>query len=290
MATGLLSKLTGKKKHASYGTITQEPVTPTYETPSPPPAQSNLSEFLNFRFIGIFINHALLSMLDHAYIALLAVYYGTPISSGGLGLDASQIGLILGLTGLVHGVVQTVIFTPLYTTFDPKKLYIACVFVEIPWYACFPWLSAIARTHGTSYPGLWILLTVHLAFLLPMYTAYSASFIVIFSAGGLTLSFAGAMFMFVSCASPTPALLGATNGLAQTVFSGMGAFIPAGVTVRVLFSSGASGFCNTKTPTGTIRHVCRVQTHQWQPCIRGYEQSWSDGCSRWHISTSCKTG
>lgn len=263
MATGFLSKLTGKKLHPSYGTITQESVTPTYETPSPLPAQSNnLSEFLNLRFIGIFINHALLSMLDHAYIALLAVYYGTPISSGGLGLDASQIGLILGLTGLVHGVVQTVVFTPLYTSFDPKKLYIACVLVEIPWYACFPWLSALARTHGTSYPGLWILLTVHLAFLLPMYTAYSASFIGLFSAGGLTLSFAGAMFMFVSCASPTPALLGATNGLAQTVFSGMGAFIPAGVTVRPI-SFQAHRDTLTQKPTGTIRHICRVQSPKW---------------------------
>jgi hypothetical protein len=182
VANDLLAKLTGKKKHTSYGTITHEPIPPTHKSLAEiPVTQPKLSDLFTRRLIGVFVNHTLLSMLDHAYIALLAIYLATPITSGGLGLDASQIGLIIGVTGLAHGLLQTVCFTPLYKTFDPKKLYTFCMAVTIPWYAFFPCVNAMVRTHGISYPGVWILLTVQLALLLPSYTSFSASLCVFYA-------------------------------------------------------------------------------------------------------------
>ncbi|GJJ13326.1 hypothetical protein Clacol_007578 [Clathrus columnatus] len=89
-----------------------------------------------------------------AYVALLAIFLATPIASGGLGLDISQIGLLIGGMGLFHG-----------------------------------------------------------------YTAFSA------------------MYIFISCASPTKELLGTTNGIAQTVFSTMGIIGPSGITALFALSN-----------------------------------------------------
>ncbi|KAF8526099.1 major facilitator superfamily domain-containing protein [Gautieria morchelliformis] len=209
VATTLISKFTGKKQpRPSYGTIDNGGV----DEPPAPVDESNLSELFTSRIIRVFVNHAFLAVLDHAYIALLAIFLATPITSGGLGLIPSQIGIILGISGLVHGLLQTICFAPLYRTFDPKTLYTCCVAIIIPAYACFPCINALARAHGLSYPGVWILLVLQLFLLLPSYTAFSA------------------MFIFISSSSPTPALLGTTNGFAQTIFSSMGAIGPAGVT------------------------------------------------------------
>lgn len=149
------------------------------EHPSPV-VDSKISDLFTSRLIGVFVNHALLAILDHSYIALLAIFLATPITSGGLGLNASQIGLILGLTGLVHGVVQTLCFAPLYRTFDPKKLYTFCISINIPVYASFPCINALARAHGLSYPGVWIILFLQLLLLLPSYTAFSTCLWILF--------------------------------------------------------------------------------------------------------------
>ncbi|KAF8587553.1 MFS general substrate transporter [Ramaria rubella] len=219
IASSFISKFTGLKKpaHISYGTITQESnghslAAAAVDETSTPIDDSKISDLFTKRLICVLVNHALLAVLDHSYIALVAVFLATPITSGGLGLSPWQIGGILGMTGLVHGVLQAFCFAPLYRTFDPKQLYTFCIGMIIPAYACFPFINGLARAHGVGYPGLWVLLIFQLFLLLPSYTAFSA------------------MFIFISNSSPTPALLGTTNGLAQTIFSSMGAIGPAGVT------------------------------------------------------------
>ena len=149
---------------------------PNGTKPLAPEADSKLSMLFTSRLMCVLVNHALLAILDHSYIALVAVFLATPITSGGLGLSPSHIGYILGTTGLVHGVLQAFCFAPLYRTFDPKNLYTFCMAMIIPAYACFPFINALARTYGLAYPGLWVLLVFQLFLLLPSYTAFSAYF------------------------------------------------------------------------------------------------------------------
>ncbi|KAF8527517.1 MFS general substrate transporter [Hysterangium stoloniferum] len=211
--TAFFSTLFFIKEVSSYGTIVSTSEHDSSDTPTyADPAKTRLSLLLTPRLISVLINHALLAILDHSYIALVAVFLATPITSGGLGLDPLQIGIILGSTGLIHGVLQSFCFAPLYRAFDPKRLYTFCMAMIIPAYACFPIINILARSKGLAYPGVWVLVVFQLLLLLPSYTAFSA------------------MFIFISCAAPTKELLGTTNGVAQTIFSSMGAIGPAGVT------------------------------------------------------------
>lgn len=200
------------QKKLSYGTTNAHTSAVTEATlPSSDPTQ--LSLLFNRHLVSILLNHALLALLDQSYIALLAVFFATPITSGGLGLTPSQIGFILAGTGLLHGTLQPFCFDRLYRNVDPKRLYTICMFMVAPAYACFSLLSVLAKIHGLKSPLSWIVLLIQILLLLPTYTAFSA------------------MFIFISCASPTKELTGTTNGIAQTVFSLMGAIGPAGVTV-----------------------------------------------------------
>lgn len=175
-----------------------------------------LSLLWNRHLLSILFNHALLALLDQSYIALLAVFLATPITSGGLGFTPSQIGFLLGGTGLFHGILQPFCFASLYHNMDPKRLYTICMFMTVPAYACFPIINGLAKIWGLESPTIWVVIVLQVILLLPTYTAFSA------------------MFIFISCAAPTKDLTGTTNGIAQTVFSSMGAIGPAGVTVRLL--------------------------------------------------------
>ena len=179
-----ISKITHKKLGpASYGTIEPEQNSNSHamdgtEPPAPAAdsADSKLSLLFTSRLMSVLVNYAFLAILEHSQMALEAVFLATPITSGGLGLSPSHIGIILGTTGFVHGVLQTFCFAPLYRTFDPKNLYTFCMSMSIPVYACFPGINALARIHGLAYPGVWVLLVFQLSLLLPSYTAFSACF------------------------------------------------------------------------------------------------------------------
>lgn len=179
------------------------------------PENIRLSLLLNRRMFGIIVNQVFLAFIDQAYVALLAIFLGTPIASGGLGLNISQIGLLIGGMGLFHGILQPFCFGPLYRRIDPKTLYTFCMLLMVPMYACLPVMGWLARRHGIEYPGVWVVMALHFILLLPSYTAFSA------------------MYIFISCAAPTKELLGTTNGVGQTVFSTMGIFGPAGITVSL---------------------------------------------------------
>jgi len=203
----------------TYGSITSdsgvredERNTPSHSTDIVK-QEKHLSLLLTPRLLRVLLNHALLAILEHSYLALVALFYATPIESGGLGLSPSKLGILLGSTGLVHGILQPFCFRPLYRTFHPKNLYTACVAASIPAYACFPIINALARSHGPHYPGVWIYVVIQAFLLLPSYTCFSA------------------IHIFISNSAPTPALLGTTMGVAQTLFSAMGTIGPSGATV-----------------------------------------------------------
>lgn len=186
----------------------------SYESaPQPSKEDMRLSLLLTPRLFRVLLNHALLAILEHSYLALVALFYATPIQSGGLGLSPSKIGILLGTTGLVHGVLQPFCFSTLYRSFHPKMLYTVCIAASLPAYACFPFINALARAHGPWYSGVWILVVIQAFLLLPSYTTFSA------------------MGIFISTSAPTPALLGTTMGVSQTLFSSMGTIGPSGVTV-----------------------------------------------------------
>ena len=101
------------------------------------------------------------------------------------------------------------------------------------------------------------------------------------------LTSAGAMFIFISCSSPTPALLGTTNGFAQTVFSSMGAIGPAGVTVR-FFRSAHITFKLIFELKVVVRHFHRTKPTWRPPGVRCHVQYWPHSRACKHLSSPWK--
>ncbi|KIJ26674.1 hypothetical protein M422DRAFT_236419 [Sphaerobolus stellatus SS14] len=210
--------------HPSYGTIQSIEPTSNSRTeggdhPNSPITRNNLdadeehlSILLTPRLLRVLINHALLALLEHSYLALVALFYATPIETGGLGLSPSKLGLLLGTIGLTHGILQPFCFSPLYRTFHPKNLYTTCLAASILAYICFPVINTIARAKGNSHPAVWVIVVIQSFLLLPSYTAFSA------------------MHIFISNAAPSPGLIGTTMGVSQTLFSAMGIIGPSGTT------------------------------------------------------------
>ncbi|KAF8183403.1 member of major facilitator superfamily multidrug-resistance, DHA1 sub-family [Pholiota molesta] len=153
-------------------------------------------------------NYAALSLVDIAFRAVQPLFFSTPIEMGGLGLPPPTIGNILSVFGVLNGLFQVFFFAWINDRYGSKKLFIAGMTSAIPVFAMFPLMNHIARAQGYS-TLLWAVI------LLQIVTSIAIS-----------LSY-GAIFIFISNASPNRASLGATNGLCQMSVSIMRAIGPA---------------------------------------------------------------
>jgi len=160
-------------------------------------------------------NYASLSLVDIGMKAIQPVFLSTPIRLGGLGLPPSSIGTILSVQGFLNGIFSIFFFAKIHDRWGAKKTFIAGVAAAIPATVMYPTANAFARSQGYSI-AVWIAIGIQ-----------------IISAILHNLSF-GAIFIFISAASPNRASLGATNGLSQLSVSIMRTIGPA--SVNSLFS------------------------------------------------------
>jgi len=165
-------------------------------------------ELFTRRVIVAAANYAFLSLVDIAFRAIQPLFLSTPIHLGGLGLPPSTIGKILAVFGVLNGMFQVFFFASIHDRWGSKKIFTAGIASALPVFACFPAINYLARISGYS-NALWALV----------------GFQIVMSIG-LSLSY-GAIFIFISAASPNRASLGATNGLSQTTVSLMRAIGPA---------------------------------------------------------------
>jgi hypothetical protein len=95
-------------------------------------------------------NYATLSLVDISYRAIRPLFFSTPISSGGLGLDPPSIGEILAWFGIITGIFQVTCFARAHTLWGTKKLYVGGLCCAVPIFALFPVMNAMARVYGVG--------------------------------------------------------------------------------------------------------------------------------------------
>ncbi|KAG2056831.1 MFS general substrate transporter [Suillus hirtellus] len=153
-------------------------------------------------------SYAGIALIDIAFRTVQPVFYATPISLGGLGLDTPTIGTILALQGILNGAMQPLAFARLYDIMGAKKLWLFAVTCALPMVALLPTLNTLARSSGIV-QSIWYLVTLQVALM------------------GCTSFAYGISFMYITAASPNRASVGATNGFAQVIVSIMRAVGPA---------------------------------------------------------------
>ncbi|KAF8896544.1 member of major facilitator superfamily multidrug-resistance, DHA1 sub-family, partial [Infundibulicybe gibba] len=153
-------------------------------------------------------NYAFLSLVDIAYRAIQPLFLSTPIELGGLGLPPPTIGNLLSIFGILNGIFQVFFFAGIHDRWGSKKVFIAGIASAIPVFILFPIISHLAQSRGLS-TTVWTLVILQIVISIPLSLSY------------------GAIFIFISAASPNRASLGATNGLSQMSVSIMRAIGPA---------------------------------------------------------------
>ncbi|KAL1660901.1 major facilitator superfamily domain-containing protein [Schizophyllum commune] len=167
-----------------------------------------LNKLIIPRVIIAGMNYAFLSLVDIAYRAIQPLFFSTPIELGGLGLPPAHIGSILSVFGILNGIFQIFFFARIHDHFGSKKTFIAGIAASIPIIMLFPLMSLYAKAEGYS-AMVWVFVGLQIVLSLLISLSY------------------GAVFIFISAASPNRASLGATNGLCQMSVSIMRAIGPA---------------------------------------------------------------
>ncbi|KAF9007542.1 member of major facilitator superfamily multidrug-resistance, DHA1 sub-family [Cyathus striatus] len=192
-----------KSNLALQGVVgSQEPNANAVPTPDGPIDQEKplpLWSLLTWRVIIAAGNYACLSLVDISFRAIQPLFYSTPIEMGGLGLPPSVIGKILSIYGVFNGLLQVFFFAQINDRWGSKNTFMFGIAAAIPIFMSFPVINWLARVYGMSEALV---------------------------STALNLSY-GAIFIFISAASPNRASLGATNGLSQMSVSIMRAVGPA---------------------------------------------------------------
>ncbi|KIM86414.1 hypothetical protein PILCRDRAFT_65362 [Piloderma croceum F 1598] len=174
----------------------------TRESPVP------LRELFIFPIVISVSNYASLALIDMAMLALLPLFYSSPIEHGGLNLSPSTIGILLGTFGLLNGVFQAFFFAKIIKRLGAKNLFITGISSSILIFLLFPLINLLALRRGVS-PIVWVAVVCQLVITIIMDMSYAT------------------IFIFITSAAPNKRSLGATNGMGQTLVSICRAIGPA---------------------------------------------------------------
>ncbi|KAF9513230.1 hypothetical protein BS47DRAFT_1485747 [Hydnum rufescens UP504] len=157
---------------------------------------ASLRSILTKRVIIAAANYCLLALVSISYSVLQPLFLSTPIQHGGLGLDPARIGYILAVQGVVA--MTMAVFMVLF--------------------GAFPMMNAFARVEDRISWQVWFILAAQLVL------------------HGLVEIGFGSMYILLTNASPSRAVLGEVNGLAQTAVSLVRAIGPASSTALFALS------------------------------------------------------
>ncbi|KAJ7760702.1 major facilitator superfamily multidrug-resistance, DHA1 sub-family, partial [Mycena maculata] len=179
------------------------------DIPNAPPPVRDL--FVRPIFIAL-ANHGLLAFCHMCNEALLPLFFATPISLGGLGLEPFSIGVIMGMAGFCNALVQLIFGGRLIRWYGPRRMFTVGFCALVVQFALYPLVGLLARRAGRVDTAVGAALAALLSCTAPMYFAYACTMI------------------FIMDAAPTPESLASVNGLAQM----------AGTVLRSLAPSFAS--------------------------------------------------
>ena len=159
----------------------------------------------------------------------LPLVYTTPIPLGGLGLDPMRMGSCMAVWGILRGILQLTVFHRILNFLGLRRTFIALISGLVPSFLLFPINGTHVQYAGTDFV-LWALVVIQLVCSIGVCMAYGTqrplSGSLMHAAGHLNASLSGCTFIYISSAAPI-GMLGATNGLAQTVASVQRAIGPA---------------------------------------------------------------
>jgi len=120
-------------------------------------------------------NYAALALVEIGSIALLPLFYATPVEIGGLGLPPSIIGTCLAVSGLLNGLFQVLFTNQLIDRFGERKVFCASVQAFFPLIALFPLMSLVAQSQQKLGPIVWALIVLQSLFRLIMNMSFCMS-------------------------------------------------------------------------------------------------------------------
>jgi len=148
------------------------------------------------------LNHAFLAFTDMSYGVLIPLVYSTSIPVGGLGFSPYQLGITMGVYGFGGGVLNILVLKHILKKLGPRRTYILSYSTLFISFTMFWVLREAAAYYGRVNGVVWALIVVQLlvsTFVNLMWNSMSLLIVSSAPLGGL----------------------GATNGLAQMVSSGM---------------------------------------------------------------------
>ncbi|KAF8728277.1 MFS general substrate transporter, partial [Rhizoctonia solani] len=206
-----------RKATSEYGTITWDTERAPPEDPCP---VDGLKAVMTPRVAWAISNFMLLALADVAWVVLQPLVFATHRSNGGLSLSPPTIGLILAAQGLIGGTLQATMFQKIYARFGAINVYRAALASYAFMFISFTWMVRLGLDESSM--G-WLVLGAHVAVSCVASLGY------------------GCTYILITAASPSRALLGTTNGLAQTSCSLIRALGPAGAASLFAYSSGEGG-------------------------------------------------
>ncbi|KAJ6488127.1 major facilitator superfamily multidrug-resistance, DHA1 sub-family [Mycena vitilis] len=171
------------------------PAAPLEEHDAPPPVR----DLLTRPILIALTNHGLLCLCHMANEALIPLFFATPMSLGGLGLNPHDIGLILGIFGVCNALVQAFFGGRVIRRFGPRRVFTAAFCALAGQFAMYPVVSFLAHRAGRVDTGVRLALAFQLSGTSVLYLAHATT------------------MMFIMDAAPSRASLGSVNGLAQMV-------------------------------------------------------------------------
>ncbi|KAG1738387.1 major facilitator superfamily domain-containing protein [Suillus paluster] len=171
--------------------------------------RSDFRSILIPRVIIPVMHYGLLCFVDQCMLVLMPLMYSTSRPLGGLGFSSNTIGLVMSAWSMLNGTIQVYAFPRLLRRFGPKRLYITSFAFFLIAFATYPVMGYMAKRQMEA--GIWLILCVQLVAYLVAYSTYSC------------------IILYINNGAPSKDLLGATNGLAQTLASMMRAAGPTAV-------------------------------------------------------------
>jgi hypothetical protein len=173
----------------------------------------------------ILLVYGFITFTDMCVQVLQPLVWSTSASLGGLGFDPYRIGLIMGIWGFMNAIVQSTCLGPIIRRIGPRNMLAAAFTSWVVILALYPFLSFFAQKAGGADATVWTILTVQLAVAMTTYGAYGTYSPV--SAHSLLMSRKSAGISIIIVDHTPRESLGAANGLAQAVASGLRGVAPS---------------------------------------------------------------
>ena len=173
----------------------------------------------------ILLVYGFITFTDMCVLVLQPLVWSTSISLGGLGFDPYRIGLIMGIWGFVNAIIQSACLGPIIHRIGPRNMLAAAFTSWVTILALYPVLSFFAQNAGQADARVWMILIMQLALLTTTSGAYGTYSPV--SAHSLLTSMNVAGIQIIIVEHTPKESLGAANGLAQAVASGLRGVAPS---------------------------------------------------------------